>query len=185
MMQREEYDRVTQVLSPFSGMDKIDPIVLSNAATRGSLVHSLCQGWIERIDIEPTEHVKGYLDSFVQWAEDKSFLPTPPRLYCDEKQLTGEVDGLMHRDGKIFLFDLKTSQNESCTWKYQSAAYAYLLEKNDIKIDGEVFVRLSKDGKKAKEHFYNHKDNLNMFLNCLETYRVFYKNKKHFNLEDL
>lgn len=200
-MNREEYDRVTKVLAPFSGMDRIDPKVLAKASARGTMVHSLCQGWIDGIDIDVPKTVQyecdgimyedevdmeGYIDSFIGWAQNKQFLKNPGRMYCDDSQITGECDGLFQMDdGQIWLFDIKTSASESCTWKYQSAAYTYLLKKKLSLVDGEIFVRLSKEGKKAKEHMYSDPRRENIFFSCLDIYRTFFKNKIKPNLEDL
>ena len=202
MISRDEYDRVTSVLAPFGGMDKIDPKVLARAAARGPVVHSLCQGWIDGIDIdvpstvqymcnggeyEEEVEMKGYVESFIAWAEGKEFLRNPGRMYCDTHHITGECDGLLQMDdGQVWLFDLKTSASESCTWKYQSAAYTYLLKHSGVKfVDGEVFVRLSKEGKKAKEHIYTDPKREDTFFSCLETYRIFYKKKQPLILGDL
>ncbi len=55
----------------------------------------------------------------------------------------------------------------------------------DIKVDAEVFVRLSKDGKQAKQHFYHDIWRVDRFLSCVELYREFFKTKKSIFLEDL
>jgi hypothetical protein len=38
------YTRVTEVLSPFSGMDKIPKHIVENAGRRGTLVHTIIEG---------------------------------------------------------------------------------------------------------------------------------------------
>lgn len=87
------YDRVTSVLSPFTGMDKIPKHILDAASDRGTKVHALCNGIIEGIEVEVPEEYKGYVDSFRQWANGKDLLPSSGRKFDDELMVTGECDG--------------------------------------------------------------------------------------------
>lgn len=173
------YDRVTSILAPFSGMDKIDPIILQRASERGSLVHALCQGILDGIEVEVPEHLKGYVDSFSQWSEGKSFINNPGRMFCNTEMLTGECDGIyLDKDNNEILFDLKTSAQEGNTWRYQAAGYSFLLsETQKIVPKEEQFIRLSKDGKYPKVHVYHFEENLKIFMKCVDIFRTFYKNK--------
>ena len=170
------YDRVTSVLAPFSGMDKIPKHILDAAATRGTHVHALCNGIIEGIEVEVPEEYKGYVDSFKQWAEGKVLLPSPGRMFDDEGLLTGEYDGTIIFGNEKKIFDLKTSQKESCTWKYQGAAYAHLLDGGNTTY--QEFVMLNKEGKFPKTFTYSYEENIFIFVKCLDLYRLFFKNKK-------
>jgi len=171
------FDRVTQVLSPFSGMNKIDPMILQNAANRGTKVHMICDCLILNLpsDIIEEDH-KGYIESFKQWKEGKKFLIKPERFYDDELQITGEIDGIYEKDGEITLFDFKTSAAEGKTWNLQGSAYSYLARKGGFKISNLEFVKLCKKGKSPK--IYQYEDDLKTFLMCLEIYRKFFKNAK-------
>jgi len=40
------YDRVTEILSPFSGLSQIDPDVVRNAGNRGSVVHKIAESLV-------------------------------------------------------------------------------------------------------------------------------------------
>ncbi len=174
-----EYDRVTTILAPFSGIDKIDPMVLQRAAIRGSKVHALCQGILDGIDVEVPEELKGYVDSFKQWSLDKRFVENPGRMFSDKEKVTGECDGIyLDKDNNEILFDLKTSAQEGSTWRYQAAGYSFLLsETKKIVPKEEQFIRLSKDGKYPKIHIYHFEENLNTFMKCIDLFRTFYKNK--------
>lgn len=184
-MNRDQYDRVTSILAPFSGIDKVPDHILESAAHRGTRVHALCEGLIRGVDIEEAEDYqlyKGYIDSFRQWKEGKNFLTHPGRLYCDKKEITGECDGIFKSHGKEFIFDLKTSVSESKTWKLQAASYAYLNEN----VQGDVyFIKLSKEGKKPVEYIYESSQHIQTFWKCLDLYRIFFKTKKPIDEENL
>lgn len=184
MMNREAYDRVTSILSPFSGIDKVDPLILSRAQQRGTKVHALCQGVIDDVKVDIPEEYKGYIDSFFQWFKDSTlFLPHPGRLYCDQKQITGEPDGIFTYEGIPTLFDFKTSVQENKSWKLQAAAYVYLMGPS---VNQEChFVKLSKEGKEPKVFVYNSRQDIETFWKCLDMYRIFFKTKKPINEESL
>ena len=173
------YLRVTQVLSFFSNFHKIDPNVLKNAANRGKLVHQIIEGIQEGFGKEDIpESAEGYINSFEIWAEGKVFLPKPPRLYCDQLMITGEPDDIYKDGDELVLVDYKTPQNESKTWAMQAAAYDYLCKKSGYPITRREFVKLNKSGKAPK--VYTYKDDIEMFLKILESYRYF----SHFSIEE-
>lgn len=41
-----DYTRVTEILKPFSGLDRIPKDIVANAARRGTKVHDVCEGII-------------------------------------------------------------------------------------------------------------------------------------------
>lgn len=171
------YLRVTEVLSIFSGLSKIDPEVLANAAERGTLVHNTIEAI--RLDIgvgDFPEHIEGYMNSYEIWATGKQFLPLAPRLYCDELMITGKPDDLYMDGGKLILVDYKTPAKESKTWRLQAAAYKYLCIKAGYQVDEVKFVKLEKTGKKPKEFVYL--DDMGLFLKILECHRYFFKDKQ-------
>ena len=171
---KEGYIRITDVLSKFSGLDKIDPEVLRNAADRGTRVHQYCDAIIEGLGLFSIEDdCKGYIDSFNQWNVGKNYLTKPPRFYDDEFMITGECDAIYKQDGKLILVDFKTPVAESKTWPLQGSAYAYMAKKLGYNIEYIEFVKLSKVGKPPKVYTYT--ENFDLFLSCLDVYRYFYK----------
>ena len=42
-----DYTRVTEILSPFSGLDRVPKAILKNAADRGTRVHKVCEGIVQ------------------------------------------------------------------------------------------------------------------------------------------
>lgn len=179
------YERVTTVLSPFSGMDKIDPQILAAACDRGTAVHEVIECLQEGLptgDISPALH--GYIDSYETWAKGKHFIARPDRFYDDEYMITGECDCIYDLNGDLILVDFKTSANEGKTWKYQGAAYAHMARKKGYDIKAIEFVKLSKEGKFARSYIYDEAA-FDGFLRLLKTYREFFQNNKQaFDLGD-
>ena len=63
-----KYTRVTEVLAPFSGMDKIPPEILQRASERGTKVHEICDAIISGMGCpEIQDNLQGYIDSFKKW----------------------------------------------------------------------------------------------------------------------
>ncbi len=185
----ENYDRVTAILSPFSGIDMINPEVLNNAANRGTLVHSIIDCMIDGIGYENALNelsekydAKGYIDSFLQWNEGKEFIEKPARWFCDQWMITGECDSLYKNETGLTLVDFKTPASEGKTWNLQASAYHYLGCKAALHITKIEFVRLKKNGKFPSIHTYEH--NFDDYLKCLYVYRTFYKNRKYEINED-
>lgn len=168
------YLRVTDILSPFSGLSKIDPVVLQNAANRGTLVHEIIEG-IEQgfVKEDVPEIAVGYIDSYEKWAVDKEFIKQPKRFYDSEMMITGLVDAI-YKDGEdLVLVDYKTPARESKTWAIQGSAYACLCKRNGYLISRIEFVKLDKTGKAPK--VYTYLEDMDMFLKILDCYRYFFK----------
>ncbi len=173
MTDMDKYTRVTDALYPLSGLNKIDPVVLKNAADRGTRVHEVCAVLMDNLGLlELDESISGYIKSYEGWANGKKFI-RPPRFFCDEHMITGECDALYQDNGEWVLVDLKTPLNESKTWMLQGSAYSYLAKKTGYDIKRIEFVKLSKVGKPAKVYVYEEK--FDLYLKCLEVYRYFFK----------
>ncbi|SRR5260221_9422471 len=194
---KEGYLRVSTVLQPFAGLKDIDPEVLANAASRGQVVHTLCEYIAENIPLMSDDvsdlvrkyalvdqhfekelvKVHTFVESFQKWAEGKEFIVKPERLYDEEHMITGEVD-MVYRDneGNLVLVDLKTPANESKTWFLQGSAYSYMAKKAGIHINRIEFVKLSRTG--GKPRVYHYQEDFALFLNVLRTYRYFYSGEQ-------
>lgn len=172
------YYRVTSILSPFSGLEYIPKEILENAGRRGTKVHEICTAIMEGMGLPSLEpEIEGYINSFNQWNDDKTFIEKPPRLFCDAHMITGEVDGIYKdSNGDLILIDFKTPLKESKSWSYQASAYSYLCKLNGYPINRIEFVQLFKDGKVAK--VYQYEEDFDSFLCCLNMYKTFFKNKK-------
>ena len=179
------YDRVTNVLAPFTGIEFVDKNLLEFAGDRGTRVHSHIEGYLKGWGFgDPDEAVKPYLKSFeLFWEGSKHVFKNgeiilEKRMYCHTKKITGQADVIIKdADGKTYLIDWKTSAVKSKSWALQGAAYQYLCQRSGYhNVDPVMFVRLSKVGKKAslsKEKDEDFKGNLSIFFKCLELYRYF------------
>lgn len=171
---REKYVRVTNVLYPFSGLDKINVDTVAHAAERGTKVHQICEaiaaGLGEHID---DKEMVGYVDSFKKWWEiGHSVIEMEKRFWCNDLKVTGQVDFIIDTPDGLAVVDLKTSYKPSKTWSVQGAAYAYLAKKNLYDIKKIYFIHLSKQGKFPKIYEYPVDDSF--FLAVYRTYMHFY-----------
>jgi len=169
------YTRVTDVLFPLSGLGKIDPDILKNAARRGTEVHQIVECIIKRLGRFDSEETKPYIDSFEQWYCGKKFVETSKRFYDDKYMVTGECDGIYEDENGLTLVDFKTPRAESASWIVQGSAYSHMGKQVGYKINRIEFVQLMWTGKAAKSYFY--KENFEMFIECLNVYKHFFKNK--------
>lgn len=204
MIQRNitDYTRVTEVLYPFTGLSKIDPEVLENAASRGTIVHKLCDCLAFRIGIFPGDidelvktytiksdrssdeneiHfqkekklVENFIKSFEKWYIDKDFIDKPARFYEDKLMITGECD-LIYKDekGHLILVDLKTPSSESKSWLLQGSAYSYMAKKIGYDIQAIEFLQISRIGSKPK--IFKYEENFDLFRSHLNAYRYSFK----------
>ncbi len=170
---REKYDRVTSILYPFSGLEKIDPAIVAHAAERGTKVHKICEGIILGLgELGVDEETQGYVESFkLWWAEPKDVYLMEKRFWDDDLEITGQVDLILNTSEGLAIVDLKTSSRPSQTWEVQGAAYAYLAKKANLDIRKIYFVHLKKTGKAPKIYEYSVDDSF-----FLAVYRVW----KHF-----
>jgi hypothetical protein len=170
----ENYLRITQVLSPFSGLDKIDPYVLQNAADRGTRVHKICESIISGLgEFGNGEETWGYVESFKQWwATNPQVVVMEERFFDEDEKITGQVDLIIQIDEGLAIVDLKTSSRPSKTWAPQGSAYAYLARKKGYDIKKIFFLHLNKHGKAPKliEYPINEK----FFFEILNVFNHFY-----------
>ena len=183
----EEYDRVTDVLSPFSGYGKIDPMILDRAAARGTRVHNAIHEIITDLgEWTDTGGIEGYLKSFSSfWDSHEPFVLQQEQRYFDvPNQLTGQVDLIAMVNKERVLVDWKTSSQYNCTWPLQGAAYANLLKAADMNVTKVIFVKLNKDGKDANVYDFEPAQYLEDFNKCLWAYRKFFRKMKIPTFED-
>ena len=171
-----DYLRVTEVLSPFSGLDQIDPGILENAAKRGTDIHLALDAFIEGLPMKISDpSYQGYLESASNFMKDKKFIIKPRRFFDDELMITGECDAIYKEEDGLVLVDFKTSSKESKTWMLQGSAYAHLARKSGYNIKRIEFVHLLKDGNPCK--IYQYEEDFELYLKCLCVYRYFFEKK--------
>jgi hypothetical protein len=171
---REKYLRVTNVLYPFSGLDKIDADIVAKAADRGTRVHKICEGIISGLgDIGTDEETWGYVESFKRWWQlGHAVVAMEERFWDDDLKITGQVDIILETSEGLAIVDLKTSSRPSKTWQAQGSAYAYLAKRDGFDIKKIFFLHLNKHGKEPKLIEYPVDDSF--FLAVLRVYIHFY-----------
>ncbi len=148
------------MLYPFSGLDKIDPGVVQNAARRGSKVHKICEGIITGLGEHGIDdETFGYVESFKKWWNlGHQIVMLEERFWDDDLEVTGQVDMVIKTPDGLALVDLKTSNRPSKTWRVQGCAYAYLASKSGHDIKKIFFVHLNKHGKEPAIYEYERDD---------------------------
>lgn len=168
-----DYQRVTSILYPFSGLEKINRSIVEKAARRGTLVHQICEGMVKGLgEIGVTEETEPYVESFKKWwGEGKKVLHIEKRFFNDAERITGQADYILD-EGILTLVDLKTSYRPSPTWAVQGSAYYWLAQQAEIDIQAIKFVHLSRKGKAPK--VYEYEADPTLFLDTLRVYRHFW-----------
>jgi hypothetical protein len=176
-MSEARYLRVTEVLTPFSGLDKIHPAVLQNAADRGTRVHKACEAIIEGLgEWDVGDEIFGYVESFKKWwSKGHKVLAIEKRFYCSELMITGQVDLILETSDGIIVLDLKTPIKPSKTWPLQGSAYAHMARKAGYDIKGIHFLQLNKHGLEPKIHIYE--DCFDLFKKALDVFNYFFRRK--------
>lgn len=171
----DNYTRVTSILYPFSGLHKIDPDILAHAADRGTRVHKTCEAIISGLgEMGCDEETSGYVESFKEWwSLGHNVVEMEKRFWCDDLEITGQVDLILQTPEGLTILDLKTSSAPSKTWPAQGCAYAYLAKKAGYPIEEILFLHLNKKGNPPK--LYSYPVNDEFFLSIYRTWKHFYK----------
>lgn len=176
-MDRENYQRVTSILYPFSGLEKLNPEVVAHAADRGTRVHKTCEGIASGLgEFGVDDETWGYVESFKKWWNlGVRVVSMEQRFWDDQLRITGQVDFIIETPDGLAIVDLKTSSRPSKTWPAQGAAYAYLAKKNGIDIKKIYFLHLNKHGNVPAIHEYLVDDSF--FLGIYRVWKHFYGGK--------
>jgi len=175
------YVSVTEVLAPFSKLHLIDPIVLQNAADRGTRVHKWCTMYVLNLLFGEVDlDCRIYVEAFKRWCDkyvDKVLLE-PTRLNCDQYRLSGEFDLFVQLKGSTnrVLIDIKTPQQASKSWQLQTAAYQILMEKVLCEeVDQRMILQLPKFEGDAKVimHDQDSKNDKDLFFDALRLHRYY------------
>lgn len=171
---RDSYTRVTNILFNFSGLDQVDPSVVSKAAHRGTRVHKICEGIIRGVgEFDVDEELSGYVESFKKWWGDGlEVISIEERFWDDELEVTGQSDLIVKTPEGLCLVDFKTSSKPSKTWQVQGCAYAYLASKANYDIKKIIFLHLNKHGKDPGLHQFDF--NPELFFQVYNVWKFFY-----------
>ncbi len=174
-LSRDQYLRVTEILYPFSGLQAINPDVVAYAAERGTKVHKICEAIMSGLgELGVDDETWGYVESFKKWWQDgKPIKELERRFWCDQWQITGQVDMIVDTPEGLAIVDIKTSSKPSKTWRAQGEAYYYLATQAGYDIQKIYFLHLNKHGKEPR--LYEYKPDFSFFFACLAVFRHFYQ----------
>lgn len=127
----------------------------SKAAKIGTAAHKAVENWVTK-GKKPTkrasESTRVAFDSFIRWAENNGLkrgacIGSEVRLLSKKYGYAGTLDLLVYLGGKLYLVDVKTSNNfYEPDMPMQLAAYAHAVEEMyDIKVEGLGVIRLDKE----------------------------------------
>jgi len=132
--------------------------VARKAANRGTLVHHMCEDYLNN-DFDEEKHKKKFLPYvlFNQLKESSlqkidNIYAQECGLYSDKYKVAGRVDCIAEYDGKLSIIDFKTSSKErSDEWNesyyIQASAYAEMFEeRTGIAINQVVILVVTEDG---------------------------------------
>ena len=164
--------RVTEVMDLYFKREKINPHVLAHAAKRGTEVHDVCLSYAGGLMLgDPPAHIAGYFFSFKKWFDEevREVLEIEPEYKDEAFGLVGHPDLIVIlKNGQIAIVDIKTPISKLRTWGGQLGAYWRLAQVAGIQAERIGSLRVDKDGKLAKIHWYEHKQtDIVMFLNAL------------------
>jgi hypothetical protein len=158
--------------------------VLQEAADKGSLTHNSIEQYIQNnqeLDVKniPVQYqtaVRNAYNSFISWwniiLQNKvEIIYQEQPLIC--KWFGGTLDLLLKINGKIYLFDFKTSNHPSYKYFLQLSAYRYMLkELYNIEIGGCGIIMLSKDNISFEEIIIDldDDDDYRFIEHCKETF---------------
>ena len=161
------YNRISNIVKHLYDYGDVSPDVLKKAGRRGTRVHSAIDLYIKTgiEDHRLEEGDKLYFESWRLWfegevfcGETKKILHGETRLYDQKRWITGQFDGIWNDNGKMVLVDWKTSYaHNDLAWSMQGTGYLQLVKMNNFCecSDTVCFLKLLKDGHKAKEYVYD------------------------------
>jgi len=174
------YPRVTSIIAPWSGLDKIPEATLQYAADRGTRVHEICsriaQGeFVMNLD----EDCRPYVDSFRHWFSTQvgEVVLAEERLIDEGWGYTGQIDLLVRlKEGATALVDLKTPVLAYKQWRLQLSAYHNLVVEAGFTPEKCGSLQLSPRGKVPRMKWYeNTALDFTHFTMALGLYRFFHE----------
>jgi hypothetical protein len=159
---KEGFVRVSKILDTFRLPVFIPKDVYENARERGIRLHSAFE---KRITTGCTfqvleEQDLGYYRSWELWYEnsgemgiDRNILHTETRIYDTKRPITGKIDGIWEKEGKLHLIDWKATASEDKTiWPIQMSAYSQLIKRSKLcKLEDTAYIlKLNIDGDEGR-----------------------------------
>ena len=183
----QQYPSVTTITSQYKAKqifewrqrvgDKVANEISSKASGRGTRIHSLCEDFLKKGEVDPRPDDADMFGSMVPYLNDIDnihALETP--LYSDHLQVAGTVDCIAEYRGKLSVIYFKTSKR----WKsaddihdyyMQTACYAVAFEERTKLPIVQLVIIMGVDDNDP-QIFIEHRDKwIDGFIDLREQYR--------------
>lgn len=141
--------------------------VLAKASTRGTLIHELCEDYVNNKDIDYSKIAPTYLQTFKDMKKELDLnmgkvYGQEIALYSDFLEMAGRVDCIAEWQGKLSIVDYKTARKPKKR-KYirnyfmQAAGYAVMFEECFKVPITQLVILMAVDGE-GTEVFIEHRD---------------------------
>ena len=155
--------------------------ISNKAASRGTRVHSICEDYINNIDVFSKNYSLIDLESFSRLRPifdkniDKVHLQET-RLYSDYLKLAGTVDCIAEYEGKLSIIDFKTAlkpKNKEYITNYfcQAAAYAIMYEERTKIPVGQIVIIISVDDEEPQVFIEKRDDYVKKLMEVRKQYK--------------
>ena len=198
------YPSITSVLSRYKqeGLlkwkakvgEKVANHIASQAARRGTLVHYMCEDYLNNVHIDSPEEWKRHEKEFFPWClfnqlKDQAFDKINNiylhecALYSDKYKVAGRVDCIAEYNGTLSIIDFKTSTRErkdewNENYYIQASAYAEMFEeRTGINLNQIVILTIAENGT-FQEFIKDKHDYLNNLIDSIKEWdkeNEFYK----------
>jgi len=171
----KSYDEI-QLKKILEGAKIAHKVKKEDAGDIGTLVHEAIERYILTGKEEPPVHEKAKVcyENFINWAKENKvrFIETERKVYSKEYNYAGTMDFACVIGDKTFVGDIKTSNAIYNEYWFQTSAYqqAYT-EETGTKIDGQLIVRVSRNGDFEIQENYDYEENVQAFNGALVLYR--------------
>jgi len=148
----------------------------TEAGDIGTLVHNAVEVYAKTGKITRLFNLKAKTSfaKFVEWAKKHNveFIENERKIYSKKYGYAGTMDFYCKISGKFFVGDTKTSSGIYDEMWLQTSAYqqAYQ-EETGAKVDGQIIVRVGKDGSIQVKESYDYEKNVVAFNGALLLYR--------------
>ena len=183
-----ECPSVTDICNPITAEKyNINPNVLQQAATRGTIIHDLCadydQGIVpEQLEVGTAMYLMAYIDFLNDYKPKWEYIETPfySTKFDTEHFFAGTVDRIGYIDDRMAIVDIKTTAQMNRASKIslatQIAGYRILANENGVpyaRFDDSFGVQLCKDGtykvhRVSEIAVYNRFEPLDLFRQLLK-----------------
>ena len=156
-------------IANFGGYDKVCDYV-GKKADDGTLVHEYIEDLLNKgkVDLpkDTEEHIKKYMQSFIEWYNEADIIPVELelQLYHKDVPFSGTADLVGYLDGKLVMIDWKTGYEYPTNHQIQLCCYKELFDqifpKDPIKHIYGLYVKSGwrkKPTYKLREYKYDNK----------------------------